>query len=104
MRRLAPVGAKEGADRVKILLRASAEDREAPLLRARLAARDRSVDPADAAPGRLGGELALHARARRRVVDEDRALAHARERAGVAENNASEIIVVADAGEDDVRA
>jgi hypothetical protein len=69
-----------------------------------VAAGDRRIDELQPALDRGRTELAGDVRGRGRVVDEDRAAPHAGERAIGAEHDRAQVVVVADAGEDDVRA
>jgi hypothetical protein len=77
---------------------------EDAVLRAGLAARDRRIDEADALSCAELAQFARHLGRRRGVVDEDRAAAHAREGAVRTGRDLAQIVVIADAGEDDLLA
>ncbi len=83
-------------------LAAAAHDRERTVLRARFATRDGSVEAEQAEPVGLDRQLARDARRNGGVIDEQRALLHRIERAVAAERHLREIVVVADAGQDDI--
>ena len=89
---------------VESLLLAADHDRQRAVLRARLAAGDRRVERCEAACLGLFGKLARDFGGSRRVVDIDRALAHRLEAAVGADRHGAQVVVVADAGEDEVLA
>ncbi len=80
---------------------AAAHHRQRAVLGAGQAAGDRRVDEAEAAFLRLARQFARHVRGSGGVVDKDRAARHAGEGAVGAERHRAQIVVVADAGEDD---
>ena len=100
----AGVGVDHRRDGVVGGLLAAAHHRQDAVLRAGLAAGDRRVDEARAA--RLGGlgEFAGDRGRGRGVVDEDRAFLEPLEGAVRGGGDAAQVLVVADAGEDDLRA
>ena len=83
---------------------AAAHHGEHAVLGAGLAARNRRVDEVEAALLRFGMKLARDLGRGRGVVDHDRALARAGEDAVLAEHHFAQIVVVADAGHDEILA
>ena len=90
--------------RCERLLVAADHDGQRAVLRPGLAARYRSVEKGDAARAGRGVELARHLGRGGRVIDEGRAGAHALEGAVLARRHRAQVIVVADAAEDEVGA
>ncbi len=88
----------------EILLVAAAHDGEHAVLGAGLAARDGRVDEADALFPADAMQLARNLGGGGGVVDEDGALPHAGEGAGVAQHDRAQIVVIADAGHDELGA
>jgi len=85
------------------LRRAAAHDRKLPLLGARLSARNRRIDAQDALPPPFLGQPPRDLRRDGGVIDEQRPFAHVAEGAVMAERHLLQIIVRADAADDDVR-
>ena len=85
-----------------VVLRAAAHDDQLAILRARLSAADRRVDPGDALLGRRRRQFACHLGGYGRVIDEQRPFRHAREGPVVAQADTAQIVVIADAGHHDV--
>ena len=88
----------------KRLRLAAAHHREHAVLGAGLAAGDRRIDEIEAAPFGFGVQFARDLRRRGGVIDEDRALARAGEHAVLAEHHFAQVVVVADAGHDEILA
>ena len=84
------------------VLIAAAHHGQRAVLRAGLPAGHRRIDEGHALRLRLGVQFARNGRRGGRVVDEDRALLHARERAVWSEHDGAQIVVVADAGENEI--
>ena len=74
----------------------------APFSRACLAARNRRVDEAEAEFCGFRVQLARYVGGGGRVIDEDRARLHAREGAARSQRDRAQIIVVSDAGENEI--
>ena len=81
---------------------AAAHDREDAILRACLAAGDGCVDEVDALGLGGVGKLAGDFGAGSGIVDQNGASLHAGSGAGVSERDGAEVIIIADAGEDEV--
>jgi hypothetical protein len=94
----------DGSGLVEGGLIAADHDSQLAVLGAGLAARDWGVEEGEAGFGRGGTQGASDAGRGRRVVDEDGASLHSKERAVGADGDFAQIVVVADAGEYDVLA
>ena len=83
---------------------AAAHHCEHAVLGAGLAAGDRRVDEIEAAPFGFGVQFACDLRRRGGVIDDDRAFARAGEHAVLTEHHFAQVVVVADAGHDEILA
>jgi hypothetical protein len=83
---------------------AAAHDGQHAVFRPRLPAGDRRIDEADTLLRGQGRDLAGDVGRGRGVVDQHRALGHAGQGAVIAEDDRAEVLVVADAGENQLRA
>jgi hypothetical protein len=82
----------------------AAHDDELAVLGPCLTSGNRRVDPADTRRTGDFGQLTRDNCRNRGVIDEDAALGHARQRAILAQHHRAQIVIIADAGHDELRA
>jgi hypothetical protein len=96
------IGGKDRARRVHRLCASAAHDRKRAVFRAGLTAGDGRIDAEQFLVASFHRDLAGNPRGNRGVIDEQRAPPQRGKRARGAEHDIGEIIIVANAGDDDV--